>query len=87
MTDDQLELRLRDWYRAEIPADERHRPPSEPRLNLDPQASRCHARRFDIAAVGSPACAAALLGCSLGALGSGGSASARLQAVLTPPAR
>ena len=22
MTDDQLELRLRDWYRAEIPADE-----------------------------------------------------------------
>ena len=22
MTDDQLELRLRDWYRAEVPADE-----------------------------------------------------------------
>ena len=22
MTDDQLELRLRDWYRAEVPVDE-----------------------------------------------------------------
>ena len=56
MTDDQLELRLRDWYRAEVPADETapaaparepdsdsHVPPARPRRFAS--APRGHAAR------------------------------------------
>ena len=39
MTDDQLELRLRDWYRAEIPADETAPAVLRARLSTIPQAS------------------------------------------------
>ena len=39
MTDDQLELRLRDWYRAEIPADETAPPALRSRLTTIPRAS------------------------------------------------
>ena len=39
MTDDQLELRLRDWYRAEIPADETAPAVLRARLATIPQAS------------------------------------------------
>lgn len=46
MTDDQLELRLRDWYRAEIPADEAAPPDLRSRLDLIPRVSPLPRRRF-----------------------------------------
>ena len=46
MTDDQLELRLRDWYRAEIPADETAPPALRSRLVSIPRVSPLPRRRF-----------------------------------------
>ena len=46
MTDDQLELRLRDWYRAEIPADETAPTALRSRLVSIPRVSPLPRRRF-----------------------------------------
>jgi WD40-like Beta Propeller Repeat len=46
MTDDQLELRLRDWYRAEVPADETAPTALRAKLATIPRVSALLGRRF-----------------------------------------
>ena len=46
MTDVELEKRLRDWYRSEIPGDETAPPALRSRVSTIPRASAASSRRF-----------------------------------------
>ena len=73
MTDDQLELRLRDWYRAEVPADETAPPALRASLTTIPRVSvlprRSFASRRGLVLLAAALLAAAIAGGAL--IGSG----------------
>jgi hypothetical protein len=78
MTDDQLELRLRDWYRAEIPADETAPTALRATLTTIPRPLSVSSRRFASRRGITLLAAAALVGLLAGAAAVGG--------LLRPPA-
>ena len=88
MTDDQLELRLRDWYRAEIPGDETAPPDLRSRLVLIPRVSPLPRRRFAPRRGFTVLAAAALLGVLAGGALLAGSGIVKLPSVppsIVPP--
>jgi hypothetical protein len=72
MTDEQLERRLRDWYRTEIPADETAPLAVRSRITRIPRTTAGSSRRFASRRGFTLLAAAVLVGVLAGSLGVGG---------------